>query len=62
MAASFDTAETEVDTDGKIIAGEIVTVWIDGEPLQARRGQTVKEAVDLFRTYSKDDELRGLVT
>jgi predicted molibdopterin-dependent oxidoreductase YjgC len=37
--------EGDLDIDDKIIPGEIVTVWIDGEPLQARRGQTIATAI-----------------
>ena len=34
-----------MNSDGKIIPGAAVTLQLDGEPLQARRGQTVATAM-----------------
>ena len=38
-------AQTDVNTEGKIIPGAAVTLQLDGAPLPARRGQTVAAAM-----------------
>ena len=54
-----------MNTDGKIVPGAIVTLLIDGEPLHARRGQTVAAALlasgrRVLRRTRRTGKLRGL--